>query len=116
MSPKYGFWSFSRNLQVSFHIYKLVHPLSTFHSSDSLDSLTSKRNEKKAKIDYTVIRTDSYSLPIEIERHVFAAFNTVQFPHPRSPKRLARMKDKSVQSDSSKSNLRKLEEEQQEGL
>ncbi len=105
-----------RMFSCSFHIYKLVHPLSTFHFSDTLDSLTSKRNEKKAKTDYTVIRTDSYSLPIEIERHVFAAFNTVQFPHPRSPKRLARMKDKSVQSDSSKSNLRKLEEEQEEGL
>jgi tripeptidyl-peptidase-1 len=61
-------------LSCQFHVYKL-------------QSFISKNSNTKESIQQSesvlIIRTAEYSLPMELAEHISAAFNTVQFPHPR---------------------------------
>lgn len=78
---------YGENITATAAIHKWESIFNThFHYYHMKDIFKDNDNTHYTNEDKLIIRTDSYSLPLEIAHHVSVVFNTIQFPYPAHQK------------------------------
>ena len=78
---------YGENITATAAIHKWESIFNThFHYYHMKDIFKDNNNTHYTNEDRLIIRTDSYSLPLEIAHHVSVVYNTIQFPYPTHQK------------------------------